>query len=36
VSRNARKGGHRAMLLELTKMINAEVRAARELANQCK
>ena len=36
VSRNAHKGGHRAMLRELTKMVNAEVRAARELANQCK
>jgi hypothetical protein len=36
VSRNAHKGGHRAMLRELTKMVNAEVRAARELASQCK
>ena len=35
VSRNAWTGGHRAMLRELTKMVNAEVRAARELVNSC-
>jgi hypothetical protein len=36
VSRNAWKGGHRAQLRELTKMVNEHVRSARELANQCK
>ena len=36
VSRNAWKGGHRAQLRELTKMINAEVRAARELVAHCR
>ncbi len=36
VSRNAWKGGHRAQLRELTKMVNEHVQSARELANQCK
>ena len=36
VSRNAWKGGHRAQLRELTKMVNAEVRAARELVAHCR
>ena len=31
VSRNAWTGGHRAELRELTKMVNAEIRQAREL-----
>lgn len=33
VSRNAWTGGHRAQMRELTKMVNAEVRASRELMN---
>ncbi len=36
VSRNAWTGGHRAQLRELTKEINAEVRAARELVSRCR
>ena len=32
VSRNAWKGGHRAELRELTKMVNDEIRLSRELA----
>jgi hypothetical protein len=36
VSRNAHKGGHRAVLRELTKMVNEHARSARELASQCK
>ena len=36
VSRNAWKGGHRAELRELTKMVNEHVRMARELANRCR
>jgi len=35
VSRNAWTGGHRAELRELVKMVNAEVRAARELVAAC-
>ena len=35
VSRNAWTGGHRAQLRELTKMVNAEVRQARELVSRC-
>ena len=35
VSRNAWKGGHRAELRELVKMVNAEVRASRELVSRC-
>lgn len=31
VARNAWRGGHRQQLRELTKMVNAEVRQAREL-----
>ncbi|OQW85758.1 MAG: hypothetical protein BWK72_20715 [Rhodoferax ferrireducens] len=33
VSRNAFKGGHRQMLRELSKLVNAEVRQARELVD---
>ena len=36
VSRNAWTGGHRAQLRELTKMVNAEVRASGELINSCR
>ena len=36
VSRNAWKGGHRAQLRELSKMVNAEIRAARELSAHCR
>ena len=36
VSRNAWKGGHRAELRELTKMVNEHVRMARELAERCR
>lgn len=35
VSRNAWTGGHRAQLRELTKMVNAECRQARELVDSC-
>ena len=35
VSRNAWTGGHRAQLRELSKLVNAEVRAARELVSSC-
>ena len=35
VSRNAWTGGHRAQLRELTKLVNAEVRASRELISRC-
>ena len=35
VSRNAWKGGQRAMLNEITKMVKAEVRASRELIGLC-
>lgn len=35
VGRNAYKGGHWAMLRELSKMVNAEVRQARELVSSC-
>jgi len=31
-SRNAFKGGHWLMLRELSRMVNAEIRAARDLA----
>ena len=36
VSRNAWTGGHRAQMRELSKLVNAEVRAARELVNSCR
>lgn len=36
VSRNAWKGGHRAELRELSKMVNEHVRMARELAERCR
>ncbi len=36
VSRNAWKGGHRAELRELSKMVNEHVRLSRELANRCR
>ena len=35
VSGNAWSGGHRAQLRELTKLVNAEVRASRELVSKC-
>ena len=35
VSRNAWTGGHRAEMRELSKMVNAEVRASRELVSSC-
>jgi hypothetical protein len=35
VGRNAWTGGHRAQLRELTKMVNAECRQARELIAAC-
>ena len=35
VSRNAWTGGHRAEMRELSKMVNAEVRASRELVSRC-
>jgi hypothetical protein len=35
VSRNAWKGGHRQSLLELSKMVNAEVRRARDFVTDC-
>ena len=36
VSRNAWTGGHRQELRELTKLVNAEVRAARDLVSSCR
>ena len=36
VSRNAWKGGHRAELRELSKMVNDEIRLSRELAERCR
>ena len=36
VSRNAWKGGHRAELRDLSKMVNEHVRLSRELANRCR
>ena len=35
VSGNAWTGGHRAQLRELTKLVNAEVLASRELVSRC-
>jgi hypothetical protein len=35
VGRNAYKGGHRSKLREIIKMVNAEVRASRELIALC-
>ncbi len=35
VSRNAWTGGHRAMLRELSNLVNAECRQARELVASC-
>lgn len=35
VSCNAWKGGYRAELRELSKMVNAEIRASRELVSSC-
>ena len=34
-SRNAYKGGHWAMLRELSRLVNAEIREARELVSPC-
>ena len=36
VSRNAWKGGHRAELRELSKMVNEHVRISRELVSICR
>jgi len=36
VSKNAWTGGHRAQLRELSKLVNAELRASRELVSNCK
>ena len=36
VGRNAWTGGHRAQLRELSKLVNAEVRASRELVSGCR
>ena len=36
VSRNAWRGGHRAQLQELTKMVNEQVRPTRELVSSCR
>ena len=36
VSANAWTGGHRAQLRELSKMVNEEVRASRELVSKCR
>lgn len=36
VSRNAWTGGQREQLRELAKMVNAEVRASRELVSTCR
>ena len=36
VATNAWRGGHRAQLRELSKLVNAEVRASRELVSRCK
>ena len=35
VSRNGWRGGHRQQLRELSKMVNAEIRQARELVSTC-
>ena len=35
VSRNAWTGGHRAQLRELSKLVNEQVRASRELVSKC-
>ena len=35
VATNAWRGGHRAQLRELSKLVNAEVRASRELVSRC-
>ena len=36
VGSNAYKGGHRVKLREIIKLVNAEVRASRELVNSCR
>ena len=36
VATNAWRGGHRAQLRELIKMVNAEVTASRELVKSCR
>ena len=36
VSRNAWTGGHRVQLRELSKLINEQARASRELINSCR
>ena len=35
VARNASRGGHRQQLRALTKMVNAEIRQARDLVSNC-
>jgi len=35
VARNSWRGGHRQQLRELSKMVNAEIRQARELVSTC-
>lgn len=35
VATNAWRGGHRAQLRQLVKLVNAEVRASRELVASC-
>ena len=36
VAANAWTGGHRAQLRELTKMVNDELKAARDLVSSCR
>ena len=36
VATNAWRGGHRAQLRELSALVNAKVRASRELVNSCR
>ena len=36
VATNAWRGGHRQQLRELSKLVNAEVRASRGLVNSCR
>lgn len=35
VRRNAWTGGHRAQLRDLSKLVNAEIRASRDLVSSC-
>ena len=36
VATNAWRGGHRAQMRELSKLVNAKVLASRELVNSCR